>query len=245
MRIYLFVFFFGVATVARADEISVAVAANFSATLNQLADLFERQTGHHVVASSGSSGKLYAQIVNGAPFDVFLAADDEYTRKLVEEGRAVGTSRYVYASGRLVLWSADPHRVRDTVNVLRGADVHHIALANPKLAPYGRAAQQSLQHLQLWDTLQPKLVTGENVAQAMQYVVTGNAELGFVALAQVIALPMSQRGSYLELPRDEYAPIDQEMVVLTRARDARAARQFLEYMRSPSAQSLIAAAGYK
>jgi len=175
------------AAAAQAGEVHVAVAANFAAPMARIAQSFTAATGHVVKLSSGATGKFYSQIVAGAPFELLLAADDTTPRRLVEEGHAVGSSRFTYATGRLVLWSAMPGFVDAQGAVLASGRFSHLAVASPKVAPYGRAAMEVLRARGLADTLAPKLVTGESIAQAFQFVATGNAELGFVALSQVIA----------------------------------------------------------
>lgn len=223
---------------AHAGELHVAVATNFVKTARALAGDFTTASGHAVVVSEGSTGRLYAQIVNGAPFEVFLSADAERPLRLVAEGYAVEGTRFAYALGRLVLWSADPARVRDA-GALRG-DFRHLAIANPELAPYGAAARQTLERLGLWAALEPRLVRGEDVGQTQQFVATGNAELGFVALAQVV----DAGGSRWEVPADHHAPIEQEAVLLGPGRDDATARAFLAFLRSAAARARIEAAGY-
>ena len=172
------------ATTVLADEVQVAVAANFTAPMKQIAADFEKDTGHKAVAAFGATGKFYAQIKNGAPFEVLLAADDTTPAKLEAEGAAVAGSRFTYAIGRLVLWSAKPGFVDDKGAVLKQGEFKHVSVANPKLAPYGAAAVEALTALKLIDAVQAKFVQAENIAQAYQFVVTGNAEIGFVALSQ-------------------------------------------------------------
>jgi molybdate transport system substrate-binding protein len=223
---------------ARGDEVHVAVATNFAQTARELGDAFEAELGAKVVVSDGSTGKLYAQIVNGAPFEVFLSADAERPRKLVDEGVAVDGTRFPYALGQLVLWSPDPTRVKDA-GALKG-DFRHLSIANPELAPYGAAARETLARLGLWDALQPRLVRGEDIGQAYQFVATGHAELGFVALSQLA----SGGGSRWRVPADHYAPLEQQAVLLARGRDDDAARAFRAFLRGDAARQRIAAAGY-
>lgn len=223
---------------ARAGEVHVAVAANFVKPLRALAAAFQQETGDTVVVSEGSTGKLYAQIVNGAPFEVFLSADAERPRRLLAEGRAVAGTDFPYALGRLALWSRDDARVSGP-DALRAA-FRHLAIANPELAPYGRAARETLAKLGLWKELEPRLVRGEDVGQTFQFVATGNAELGFVALAQVLAAG----GSRWDVPADHHAPIEQHAVLLLPGRDDDAARAFLAFLRAPAARARIEAAGY-
>jgi len=224
-----------------AGEVRVAVAANFAATLQRLAGDFSAQTGHHVVASSASTGKHFAQISNGAAFDVFLAADSERPMLLEQRGLGVAGSRFTYARGRLVLWVPGLPSLGDARDYLATADFRRLAIANPRLAPYGLAAQQLLEHWQLWERLQDRLVSGENATQALQFVATGNAEAGLVALAQVLALPAGLRGGYRLIPPELHTPIDQQALLL---RDTPAARAFVEYLGGGQAAEIVIAAGY-
>ncbi len=223
---------------ARAGEVHVAVATNFAAPARALAAAFAAETGHRAVISDGSTGKLYAQIVNGAPFEVLLAADVERPRQLEAEGGAVAGSRFTYALGRLVLWSASAARGGGE-DALRG-DFRHLAIANPELAPYGTAARQVLEELGLWENLQGRLVRGEDIGQTFQFVATGNAELGFVALSQTVG----KGGSQWIVPADRHAPLEQQAVLLARGRDDEAARAFLAYLRGDAARARIERAGY-
>ncbi|MGO4998704.1 molybdate ABC transporter substrate-binding protein [Oceanisphaera sp. W20_SRM_FM3] len=242
----------GYSTTASADEIRVAVAANFTDVIKQLGEEFGKQSGHKVSVSSGATGKLYAQIKNGAPYDVFLAADEETPTLLDTEGVAIADSRFTYALGSLVLWSAnealfdegqfDKAQIDSEQNVLKSQDFSHISIANPKTAPYGRAAQQTLEKLGFWDELQPKMVRGENIGQAYQYVYSENAQLGFVAKSQVFKDGAFAGGSYWEVPADMYDPIVQQAVLL---KDNEPARALLEYLRSPEAEAVITSYGYR
>lgn len=229
---------------AWAAEVQVAVAANFTAPMQKLAQLFEQQTGHKVVASYGSTGKLAAQIQNGAPFEVFLAADDETPAKLERSTHAVTGSRFTYAVGRLVLWSRDPGRVDGKGEVLRSDGFERLAIADPRLAPYGAAAVQTLRSLGLYDRLQPRLVTGENITQAHQFVATGNAQLGFVALSQVEVDGRIAEGSAWVVPARLHEPVEQQAVLLTQGRDNPAARALLGFLRSEPARAVIRGYGY-
>jgi molybdate transport system substrate-binding protein len=222
-----------------ADVVRVAVAANFTAAMQKIAADYEQASGHKALISYGSTGKLYAQIQQGAPFDVFLAADQQRPRLLVEQGRASGA--FTYAIGRLVLWSADPRRVVNQAALKQG-DFARLALANPKTAPYGAAAVTVMQRLGVNEDLQAKRVTGDSIAQAYQFVATGNAELGFVALAQ-IALD-SDAGSHWEIPQALYEPIRQDAVLLQRGRENPAALALLDYLRSAAARAVIHKYGY-
>ncbi len=225
-----------------AAEVHAAVAANFTSTMATLIPPFEASTGHRVIASYGSSGTLYAQIKNGAPFEVFLSADVERPRRLVEEGNAIPESRFTYAMGKLVLWSTAADLIDAQGEVLRKGDFQHLAIANPKTAPYGIAAQEVLNRLGLWDKLQGLIVQGENITQTFQFVASGNAELGFVAASQ---LGERTDGSFWIPPQSLYGPIEQQAVLLTNGQNNPAAVAFLAYLRSKAAISRIEAAGYK
>jgi len=225
----------------RADEIRVAVAANFSATLAKIAEAFEDATGHRVILASGSTGKHYAQIINGAPFDAFFAADAARPRLLDEAGVGVPNSRYSYALGRLVLWSPQPGLVDDTGAILFSDDFHYLAIANPQLAPYGAAAQDVLEELLLWEKLQGKLVRGENINQTMQFVHSGNAQLGFVAASQLIDGDDAVSGSGWHVPTDLHTPIRQQAILLS---DSAIARQFMQFAVRPEAKQIIKKNGY-
>lgn len=238
------VLFFGLAAPAFAGEVTAAVAANFTAAMNKLTPKFERATGHTLVTSFGSTGKLYAQIKNGAPFDVFLAADDERPKRLETEGVAVAGTRFTYAVGQLALWSPDEKLVDAKGTVLRNAGFGHLAVANSKTAPYGAAAEQVLRRLGIWERIEPRLVRGENITQTFQFVSTGNAALGLVALAQVRALPASQRGSYWVVPAEMHDALRQDAVLLKRGAKNTAARALLDYLRTPDVKSMIQNLGY-
>ncbi len=222
----------------------MAVASNFADTLERLAAAFESSSGHRVLASAGSTGKLYAQITNGAPFEVFLAADTLRPRLLEQRGAAVAGSRMTYAVGRLVLWSAQTDLVDGRGAILGTGQFRHLALANPDTAPYGAAARQVLEHMNLWRDLSPRLVRGENITQAFHFVATGNAELGFVALSQTSRLDAANRGSGWLVPAELHAPIEQQVVLLEAGRDNPAALQFLDFLRTPAACAVIRRAGY-
>ncbi len=229
---------------AQAGEVSVAVASNFTDAIQAIVPRFEADTGHSVKVSFGSTGKLYAQIANGAPFEVFLAADTARPARLESEGFTVAGSRYTYASGRLVLWSPDVSVVDSQGIVLELGDFRKLAIANPKTAPYGLAARQVLDNLHLWEALQSKLVRGDNIAQAFQFVATQNAQLGFVAKSQVMALDEADRGSYWNIGTELYSPIEQQAVLLKRGENDEAARAFVEYLKGERARSVIKGFGY-
>ncbi len=230
---------------AQADEVLVAVAANFAGPMQKIAADFATKTGHKAVLSVGSTGKFYAQIQSGAPFAVLLAADDETPAKLEKENLAVAGTRFTYAMGKLVLWSAKPSVVDAKGQVLQGDGFKHLAIANPRLAPYGQAGVQTLQSLGRYEALAPKLVQGENIAQTFQFVSTGNADLGFVALSQVLNEEGKPKdGSMWLPPASAYESIRQDAVLLAKGKDQAAAIALLDYLRSPEARARIAAAGY-
>lgn len=230
---------------ARADVVQVAVAANFTAPMQRIAAEFESQSGHRLLLSFGATGKFHAQIRNGAPFEVLLAADDATPARLEAEGAAVAGSRFPYAIGRLVLWSARPGFVDAEARVLREGSFRHLAIANPKTAPYGAAAVQTLERLKLLDALAPKFVQGENIAQAQQFVASGNAELGFVALSQVWRDGKLVQGSGWVVPEGLHEPIRQDAVLLLPGRDRPAAQALLRYLRGERARLLIGSFGYE
>ena len=229
---------------ARADEVSVAVAANFAGPLAKIGEGYTAATGHTLKLSSGSTGKFYSQIVAGAPFDVLIAADDETPKKLVSEGLAVTGSNFTYAIGKLVLWSAQPGYVDDQGAVLASGKFTHLAIANPKLAPYGQAGTEVLKARGLSESVAPKLVTAESIAQAYQFVATGNAELGFVALSQVATPGKAVTGSYWLVPPSLYGEIRQDAVLLKTGEKNAAAAALLSYLKSTAAKTVIASYGY-
>lgn len=224
-----------------ADEIRVAVATNFVTTLQALASRFETETGHKITLASGSTGKHYAQIKHGAPFDLFFAADERRPALLEKEGIAVPGTRFTYAQGRLVLWGPDENLVDTNGHVLTTNNFRKLAIANPKLAPYGLAAREVLQARGLWKKLQPRLVRGENIGQTYQFVRTGNAQLGFVAAAQVFATDEKASGSYWEPPQSLYTPIIQQAVLI---KDTPTARAFIAFVKTDAARALIQQHGY-
>lgn len=229
---------------AQAADVSVAVAANFTAPMQRIATAFEQDTGHKAVLAYGSTGKFYAQIKNGAPFQVLLSADDETPARLEREGLGVSGTRFTYAIGKLVLWSRLPGLVDDKGDVLRTGKFEHIALADPKLAPYGAAAVAVLNGLGLMSSLAPKFVQGENIAQTYQFVATGNAELGFVALSQVFADGKLTQGSAWMVPASLHAPIRQDAVVLSPGKDNVAASALMAYLRGDKARAIVRSFGY-
>lgn len=228
------------AAIANAAETTVAVAANFTGAATEIAALFTAETGHGAVLSFGASGQFYAQITQGAPFQVFLSADADRPAKLVAEGLGVEGSVFTYAIGELVLWSADPSLVTGP-DTLTNGHFDKIAIANPESAPYGRAALQTMEKLGLREALAPKLVQGTNISQTLQFVETGNAELGFVALSQVAAKP---EGSRWVVPGDLHDPILQDAVLLQTGAGNEAAAAFLDFLRGPQAAGVIERYGY-
>ncbi|MEW8626758.1 MAG: molybdate ABC transporter substrate-binding protein [Candidatus Thiodiazotropha sp.] len=230
-------------TSVEAEEVKLAIAANFTDVARILAERFEQQTGHTTKISYGSTGKLYSQIEHGAPFEVFLAADRERPEKAENEGLAIAGSGFVYAQGKLVLWSLKSALFEQGERYLSGGDFRHLAIANPKTAPYGMAAKQVMQHLGLLEQIRPKLVQGDSIAQTFQFVATGNADAGFVALAQIKAW-QGKSGSLWEIPNSYYAPIDQAAVLLKKGRHNPAAHAFLDFLKSGEAKQLIQTYGY-
>jgi molybdate transport system substrate-binding protein len=229
--------------IAAAEQVTVAVAANFLSPVRALEPAFEAVSGHELLISSGSTGQLYAQIVNGAPFDVLLAADQERPRRLVDEGVADAASVFTYAVGRLALWSAEPERIHELpLAELLAGEYRWLAIAEPAVAPYGAAAQQVLEELGAWGSVQSRLVRGQNIAQTFAMVQTRNAELGLVALSQ--ALTYDGAASYQIVPQALHDPIRQDAVLLQRARDNPAALAWLEYLKSPAAGATIERFGY-
>ncbi|WP_114418426.1 molybdate ABC transporter substrate-binding protein [Marinospirillum perlucidum] len=235
-----------VATTAQAKEIRVAVAANFNGTLEQLAELYQDTSGHQLVISSGSTGSLFAQIQNGAPFDVFFAADSRRPQALVADGLALSESLFTYAQGVVVLWSADPNQIQDASASLTQGDYQYLALANPRNAPYGAAAQQVLEGLGIWEQLEAeqRLLRGQNIGQTYSQVASQAAPLGFVALSQIKHPQVDGQGSWWLPPTDSYDPIVQQAVILETAEDPQLAAEFMAFIRSPQAAAIIRAAGY-
>ena len=231
---------------AVADELKVAVASNFYPTMKIIAKRYELRTagssGHHkVILIPGSSGKHYAQIMNGAPFDVFFSADIERARMLEQEGKIVAGTRFTYALGKLILWSSIDNYVDSKGETLNKKDFRYLAIANPKLAPYGKSAEEVLRSLKLWTNLKERLVQGENIAQTFQFIASGNAKLGFVAYSQIINPGLSIYGSFWEVPQSTYKPIEQQAVLL---KDSYIGREFLSFVKSDESLSIIYESGY-
>jgi len=230
---------------ALADEVKVAVAANFTAPMQEIAKAFEQDTDHQLTASFGSTGQLYAQIRHGAPFDVFLAADDSTPAKLESENAVLAGSRFTYATGALALWSAQADMVDAEGAVLRSDSFKHLAIANPKTAPYGLAASQVMQAVGVLEQLSPRLVEGQSIGQTYQFVASGNAELGFVALSQVYRDGQLSEGSAWLVPAELHDPIRQDVVILNKAADNPAAQALVDYLRGERAAGIIRSFGYQ
>jgi len=230
---------------ACAEDALIAVATNFSEVMERLESDFEQAGDHTLTVTTGSTGKLYAQIRHGAPFDMLLAADQHRPKLLEAESQAVAGSRFTYAIGRLTLWSPDAERVSvDGSATLRVGSFRKLAMANPDLAPYGASARETLTALGLFDALQPRMVMGENVGQAHALVATGNADLGFVALSYVLSPRNKQRGSRWDVPQGLYAPIRQDVVLLKRGAGNAAARAFVDFLKTDEARAVIENFGY-
>ncbi|WP_058544505.1 molybdate ABC transporter substrate-binding protein [Pseudomonas fluorescens] len=229
----------------QAAEVQVAVASNFTAPIQAIAADFEKDTGHKLVAAYGATGQFYTQIKNGAPFEVFLAADDTTPARLESEGDTVKGSRFTYAVGTLALWSAKDGYVDSTGQVLKHNNFQHLSIANPKAAPYGLAATQVLDKLGLIAQVKSKLVEGQNITQAYQFVSTGNAELGFVALSQVYKDGKVTGGSAWIVPAELHDPIKQDAVILNKGRDNPAAVALVDYLKGPKAAAIIQTYGYQ
>jgi len=227
-----------------AAEVLVAVAANFAAPMQKIAPLFEQDTGHKAILSFGATGSFYAQIKNGGPFQILLSADDETPLKLEKEGLGIVGSRFTYATGKLVLWSKQPGKVDDAGQILKAGNFQRLAMANPKLSPYGMAAQETLAKLDLLQTVQPKIVQGDNIAQTYQFVFTENAQLGFVALSQVFADGKIAQGSAWVVPSHLHSPLQQDALLLNAGKNNPAAQALMNYLKSDKAKNIIKAYGY-
>jgi molybdate transport system substrate-binding protein len=236
-----------IATVSNAQEITVAAAADMNAALPELVANYAKKTGRAVKLSFGASGNLTNQIRNGAPFDVFFSADEQYPQQLITEGLASRDTLYRYAVGRLILWvpadsSLDLSKLG--MQALLDPSVKKISIANPATAPYGRAAEAALRHFKLYDQISSRLVLGENVSQAAQFVESGNARAGLIALSHALAPAMKDKGRYWVVPLDAYPTLNQAAVVLAKSKQQEAARKFLDFMRSPEATSLLTTYGF-
>jgi molybdate transport system substrate-binding protein len=227
-----------------AAEVHVAVAANFTAPMKVIAQDFARESGHKVTLAFGATGQFYAQIRNGAPFSILLSADDETPIKLEKEALAVAGSRFTYATGRLVLWSKKPGRVDAHAEVLRSGQFAKIALANPKLSPYGAAAMDTLEKMGLRERIAPQIVEGANITQTFQFVSSENAQLGFIALSQVYENGKIKEGSAWVVPSSMHAPIKQDAILLNPGKGHAAAAALLKYLQSDQAKAVIRSFGY-
>jgi molybdate transport system substrate-binding protein len=232
----------GLSAPAFASDVQVAVAANFTDTAKDIAAAFEKKTGNHVVMSFGPSGGFFSQIEQGAPFEVFLSADAERPVKLEADGFGIKGTRFVYAYGTLILWSATPGFVDNKGTVLAKGQFEHLAIADPASAPYGVAAIEAMKKLGVYDKIQPKIVKGTSIAQAYTFVNSGSAELGFIALSQVYKFP---RGSIWYVPKDSYTAIDQQAILLKPGENDPAARAYLDFLKSPEAVKIIKSYGYE
>ncbi|MGB0749802.1 MAG: molybdate ABC transporter substrate-binding protein [Magnetospiraceae bacterium] len=228
---------------ARAGETTVAVASNFISVLEPLAEDFQLMTGNTLIVISGSTGKMFAQIMNGAPIDVLLAADQERPEKLIELDVGMAESRFTYAIGRLVLWSPDPGLIYGP-DILNTDGFSFLAIANPELAPYGKAAQQALQSLKSWPLVEDKIVRGENISQTFAMVATGNADLGFVAASLLNDVKYRDVGSRWMVPEELHEPIRQDAVLLAYGMQNPTAREFLAYLKTDRAKTIIHKHGY-
>ncbi|BDU54889.1 molybdate ABC transporter substrate-binding protein [Limnohabitans sp. TEGF004] len=229
---------------AQAREVTVAVAANFTAPMQKIAKAFEQDTGYKAQLAFGATGKFYAQIKNGAPFAVLLAADDETPARLEKEGLAIAGTRFTYATGRLALWSKRPNLVDDKGEVLRSNSFNKLAIADPKLAPYGMAAMEVIHKLGVQANVVPKLVQGESIGQTYQFVSTENAQLGFVALSQISVDGRITQGSAWVVPQHLHAPLKQDAVLLNAGKDNAAANALLKYLQGDTAKAIITSYGY-
>lgn len=229
---------------AAAEKVNVAVAANFTAAMKEITSKFEAETGHQAVVSYGSTGKLYAQILNGAPFGLFLAADTARPERLEEGGRSLTGSRFTYAIGKLVLWSPDDSLVTRAGESIDVNDDGKIAIANPKTAPYGEAAREVMEKLGVWRQVQGRLIQGDSISQTHQFVGSGNVPMGFVALAQVALLPDGEAGSRWIIPQEMYTPLEQQAVLLEKGVDNAAAKALHAYLQGDTARAIIERYGY-
>ncbi|MFN5349917.1 MAG: molybdate ABC transporter substrate-binding protein [Polaromonas sp.] len=243
--VVLGVFVLSLSGLSQAAEVQVAVAANFTAPMKRIAEEFEKDTGHKAVLSYGATGRFYAQITNGAPFEVFLSADNETPVKLEKDGAAVAGTSFTYATGRLVLWSAKPGLVDEKAAVLVRNEFRHLAIAAPKLGPYGAAAMETMTKIGMLPLLQAKLVTGESIGQTFSMISSGNAELGFVAMSQVFEDNKLKSGSAWLVPAHLHSPIQQNAVLLARGKNNPAALQLLTFMKSGQARAIMNAFGYE
>ncbi len=249
MNRYLKPFFAGIifsfAGYTYAAEIKVAVASNFANVLKEIAVEFQKDSGHQLAITPGATGKFYAQINNGAPFDVLLSADDETPTKLVQEGKAVAASQFTYAIGRLALWSPLPELIDKSPDVLKTDKFKFLAIANAKVAPYGQAAVLTMQKLGLLSKLEPRIVQGESIAQTYQFVATGNAQLGFVALSQILEHGKIKSGSAWIVPEEMHEQLKQDVVVLGACKQPVVCQALVDYLKTDKAKKIMTSYGYK
>ncbi|MBL8071215.1 MAG: molybdate ABC transporter substrate-binding protein [Nitrospira sp.] len=229
-----------------AEEIAVAAASDLSFAIKEVIGEFEKQTGHHVKLSLGSSGNFFAQLQQGAPFDLYFSADIGYPKKLEEAGLTVPGSLYRYAVGRVVLWAPKgaPLDIAKGLAVLREPTVRKIAIANPKHAPYGRAAVAAMEHAQVYMDVKDRLVLGENISQAAQFIESGACDVGIIALSLAVAPVMKNAGSYWEIPAEFHPPLEQGAVILKQSKQQEVARQFLAFMQGPQGQEMMTRYGF-
>jgi len=227
-----------------AADLHLAVAANFTAPMEQLKPLFEKTSGHKLIISYGTVGKFYAQIKNGAPFELLISADDETPIRLGKDGLALPETRFTYAIGKLMLWSTKPGLVDARGEVLKQADFKRLAIASPKLAVYGAAGVEVMKKLGVYEQLQSKLVFGENISQTYQFIATANADLGFVALSQIYKNGSYAAGSHWQVPANLYPQIRQDAVLLTRGKDNPAGRALLTFLKAQETKKIIRSYGY-
>ena len=233
----------GLPTLGSAEEVHVAVASNFLNPLKEIAERYQRDTGNTLILISGSTGKLYAQARHGAPFDVLLAADAKRPALLEQEGVGIAGTRFTYAEGSLVLWSLDPEKIKGVESLSKIAR-GKLAIANPKTAPYGKAAKETLHQLGLWKRLHPILVRGENIAQTLQFIATGNAAMGFISKSQMQDPRFKFKGSYWAVPSHLHEPVFQQAILLQHGASNSSAKQFLNYLQGATAKKIIQTYGY-
>ena len=236
---------FSMAVNAQAAEIKVAVASNFANVLKEIAVEFQKDTGHQLAITPGATGKFYAQTSNGAPFDVFLSADDETPSKLAKEGKAIAATQFTYAIGRLALWSQLPDMVDKNADILKTDKFKFLAVANAKVAPYGQAAVMTMQKLGVLTKLEPRIVQGESISQTYQFVSTGNAQLGFVALSQIVENGKIKSGSAWIVPEEMHDPLKQDAVVLQSCKHISVCQSLLDYLKTEKAKKIMASYGYR
>lgn len=244
MKILIWMLMFCLGGSVMADEVKVAVASNFASTFEVIAARFKETSGHTAKASLGSTGALYAQIVNGAPYEIFLSADAVRPQELVDNGNAVPGTVRTYAVGRLILWSANTKLVDSEGEVLKGGFKGRIAIANPVTAPYGLAAQQTLEHFGLWSALEKRLVRGQNIAQTFKFAASGSVDAAFIAFSQIRSGDYVGKGSYWLVPQTLHDPIEQQLVLLEKGRSSKAAKALIEFIGSSEGRRIISDAGY-